>query len=1134
MTADPVKHTLHRVCPCVEQPAWRSSPCDCCSGLFERVGLLFPDRKMEASFLLANKRSKLAVAVLPITFVVSLIAGALAIEVGAQGTNWPGGKAVLILTLVLPSCVGLLLSMVPCCLRARSCIYPLQGIATWTCAFVICLTGGIIIGIFASDEKEELSFVNVSNFPTVSGLTTSDVRKCGMLLNSGTVNAITIMWVLQKIIIVANVVSARVMFAVAGFNVLVLLVACGLVFVRPSFVDEGYAQCARSTVPGLVSMVCSLLIDTIAAAFALVWTLSRRAAGMRQLHFWTIKLELDVKQLHGEANPFDPDNLRRWLQAAGKASNTVALAAVTAAASGQANTGFTAQSGVDSSTGSPRASEVSSVSNNGGEFWAIPASDVRLQSKIAAGASGAVWRATYRGRAIAAKQLFSNAAEAMDVTELAHEVAVLGQLAHKHIVKFLGLCTQHDAVLGAQVYIIQEFCPSNLRSWMEEVAPTLGLAWRFEEVKRIAKEIVDGGAFLHSRQIVHRDLKPENILLAGDASVRIGDFGVSSQSRAVAARRLATEDSLVAAAGTLEYMAPETYVLGLNEATLGAEPPVDVYSFGIILWELLAIDKSSADTHKLQGLWQCHRETYHETQDCRLSVDDIKGKWEWPSLGFCHRQHSHFPANIVDAVESSWKFVAVERASFAQLSTRLDAAEASRPLGNVGRSTKVRTSSWDWDASTGMGLLHEPLVREDLEKPAFVPLQDGTGIDDTMDGYDERDRANSRDKAPVTRAVSPCTRCWVDFWVRRGMHFGLANHAEERFQAYVHSDEFYAVVKWPFEILGGFHALAAISLAVVGGQWASGWAAGASALNVADAILYCTAGALGWWTRGRSKANEIVGWLVAVKLLVMAVSMVLIPLSPDLTFNDTDMPLFLNDAEVFSGSWEECGLLVESNGSALTLLAPSNECWDAVAVDQATDVECNGQVLVANDERTALSWEHVLENNFLFGQFLFDLKFGIVFFHLLTMPISLIMLALPFRMYMIALLVAVVVTFFVAFARIVDMIELSCFGEIFGGVTIFKLATLLFAAVIVFTSGAISVVQNEKTRRSLFVLYSSLHSQETALTKDANFRKYRDVMLTNRSQFSLENSRVQEMSHFGLANESVGDRAHLVKAVTIS
>eukprot|EP00750_Incisomonas_marina_P023279 INCI5025.4.p1 GENE.INCI5025.4~~INCI5025.4.p1 ORF type:complete len:1120 (+),score=192.52 INCI5025.4:185-3544(+) len=1111
------KKCAQRMFPCVELPAWRSSPCDCFSSYFERIGLLFPDRQTEASFLLANKRSRLAVVVLPIIFLFSIGAGVMAIDLSAQSA-WRTAQFFLL----LPCCVGIILSAVLFCVRTKpKYVYPLQGSLTWICAVTVCCTGALVLGVFIEMDSVQTKFMNISNYPSVGGETIALVRQCGLYLNSGTINVVTIVWVLQKIMLVANIVSARVMFGVALFNLAVMLVGCGLVLLNDSEV-----HCASSSVPGIVLLGCGLLIDSVAAAGALVWALSRRAAGMRQLHFWTIKLELDVKQLHGEANPFDPDNLRRWLQAAGKASNTVALAAVTAAASGQANTGFTAQSGVDSSTGSPRASEVSSVSNNGGEFWAIPASDVRLQSKIAAGASGAVWRATYRGRAIAAKQLFSNAAEAMDVTELAHEVAVLGQLAHKHIVKFLGLCTQHDAVLGAQVYIIQEFCPSNLRSWMEEVAPTLGLAWRFEEVKRIAKEIVDGGAFLHSRQIVHRDLKPENILLAGDASVRIGDFGVSSQSRAVAARRLATEDSLVAAAGTLEYMAPETYVLGLNEATLGAEPPVDVYSFGIILWELLAIDKSSADTHKLQGLWQCHRETYHETQDCRLSVDDIKGKWEWPSLGFCHRQHSHFPANIVDAVESSWKFVAVERASFAQLSTRLDAAEASRPLGNVGRSTKVRTSSWDWDASTGMGLLHEPLVREDLEKPAFVPLQDGTGIDDTMDGYDERDRANSRDKAPVTRAVSPCTRCWVDFWVRRGMHFGLANHAEERFQAYVHSDEFYAVVKWPFEILGGFHALAAISLAVVGGQWASGWAAGAVVLNVADAILYCTAGALGWWTRGRSKANEIVGWLVAVKLLVMVVSMVLIPLSPDLTFNDTVTPLFLNDAEVFSGSWEECGLLVESNGSALTLLAPSNECWDAVAVDQATDVECNGQVLVANDERTALSWEHVLENNFLFGQFLFDLKFGIVFFHLLTMPISLIMLALPFRIYVIVLLVPVAVTVAAILARLVDVVHPACGTSSLSAGADFKLVSVVIAAVIAYTSGATSVVQNEKTRRSLFVLYSSLNSQETALTKDANFRKYRSVMQLNREEF-------EGCGDGGPTIAGPNRQSHIVKAVTI-
>lgn len=669
-------------------------------------------------------------------------------------------------------------------------------------------------------------------------------------------------------------------------------------------------------------------------------------------------------------------------------------------------------------------------------------------------------------------------------------------------------------------------------------APPLGLAWRFEEVKRIAKEIVQGGAFLHSREIVHRDLKPENILLASDLSVRIGDFGVSSQSRAVAVRRLATEDSLMAAAGTLEYMAPETYVLGLDEVTLGAESPVDVYSFGIILWELLAIGTATNSQVSLQGLWQCHRETYHETQDRRLSVNDIAELWEWPSLGFVHRQHSHFPANLADVVEESWRFLADERASFAQLSTRLGAAEAAAglsrpPLGHVATAIKHRTSSWD--ASKDTGSLHELLLKQDPEKPTLLSLQDGTTGTGTGNGNhdDQSDRRpNSHNETHVmTRATSPCTQrctpCWVDFWVRRGMHFGLTRRAEDRFQEYVHSDEFYAVVKWPFEILGVFHAIAALSLAAAALKWGVVWATGSVALNVADAILYCTAGALGWWKRGRSRANEIVGWLVAVKLLVMVVSMVLIPLSPDLTFNETATPLFLNDAEVLSGSVEECGFLVVSNGSALTLLAPSNDCWDAVAVEQATDVECDGQALVANREQTALSWKRILENNFLFGQFLFDLKFGIVFFHLLTMPISLIMLALPFRMYVIALVVPAVATISTICARLADVVHPACGASDFVAVVDFKLVSVFIAAVIAYTSGVTSVMQNEKTRRSLFVLYSSLHSQETALTKDANFRKYRNVMQLNRDEFGARGD--GRASTTGGANRT----AHIVKAVTI-
>ena len=54
----------------------------------------------------------------------------------------------------------------------------------------------------------------------------------------------------------------------------------------------------------------------------------------------------------------------------------------------------------------------------------------------------------------------------------------------------------------------------------------------------MAAEIASGQAYLHSRQIVHWDLKPENIFLTVTGTVRIGDFGLSSQRDAAFASPL--------------------------------------------------------------------------------------------------------------------------------------------------------------------------------------------------------------------------------------------------------------------------------------------------------------------------------------------------------------------------------------------------------------------------------------------------------------------------------------------------------------------------------------------------------------------------------------------------------------------
>jgi serine/threonine protein kinase len=91
----------------------------------------------------------------------------------------------------------------------------------------------------------------------------------------------------------------------------------------------------------------------------------------------------------------------------------------------------------------------------------------------------------------------------------------------------------------------------------------------------IAQGIASGIAFLHGgeRPLVHLDLKSLNILISGDNRPKICDFGAAQPESDVA-------DSSFTP-GTCAWMAPEVALT----ATL--KMPADIYSFGVILWELL-------------------------------------------------------------------------------------------------------------------------------------------------------------------------------------------------------------------------------------------------------------------------------------------------------------------------------------------------------------------------------------------------------------------------------------------------------------------------------------------------------------------------------------------------------------------
>ncbi len=194
-----------------------------------------------------------------------------------------------------------------------------------------------------------------------------------------------------------------------------------------------------------------------------------------------------------------------------------------------------------------------------------------LKERIATGGMSVIWRAFDQSlqRMVAIKVLDGSLDEDHPGRELIRrEARATARLIHPDAIEVYdyGETVTNRGRLAAYVVMrllegrpLAERIAEGPLPWPEAVAITAGLA-----------QVL---AAAHDKGIVHRDVTPENVLLAADGP-KLLDFGI-------AAFIGETDDQLVADFGTPPYVAPER----LKGTT--ADPAVDVYALGVLLFEML-------------------------------------------------------------------------------------------------------------------------------------------------------------------------------------------------------------------------------------------------------------------------------------------------------------------------------------------------------------------------------------------------------------------------------------------------------------------------------------------------------------------------------------------------------------------
>src|SRR6478609_712136 len=193
----------------------------------------------------------------------------------------------------------------------------------------------------------------------------------------------------------------------------------------------------------------------------------------------------------------------------------------------------------------------------------------KLEAKLGSGGMSTVYLANdgTLDRAVAVKVMHREMSEQPDQLErFRQEARAVAKLSHPNVVAVIDAGED-----GGHPYIVFEYVEGET---LKQRIARVG-ALDVQEALAYTIEIARGLTVAHARQMVHRDIKPQNVLIDAEGRAKLTDFGISRQLE---------QDGMTATGrvlGTTDYVAPE------QAMGHGVDPRSDIYSLGVVLYEML-------------------------------------------------------------------------------------------------------------------------------------------------------------------------------------------------------------------------------------------------------------------------------------------------------------------------------------------------------------------------------------------------------------------------------------------------------------------------------------------------------------------------------------------------------------------